>query len=174
MEPIVEIVEYPDYEAYRRVYYFLNVRNPAAWFNWIAAYAFVPGCTTFLIVTNLIQGKLAIQTFFFIASSIALFIYEITKPRRAFKRKSPSFITCSTAFFEDHYAFVTTGQNSTNAGSHGYDHVKKAYETTSAFYLKKADKSWHFLPKKFFAPGQVEILRNLFARKFGDKFVSKI
>jgi len=174
MQSIVEILEYPDYEAYRRFYYFLNVRNPAAWFNWIVAYAFVPGCTTFLIVTNLIQGKLAIQTFFFIVSSIALFIYEITKPRRTFKRRGPGFVTARTAFFEDYYAYVNTGQNSVNEGSHNYADIEKAYETTDAFYVKHKGKNWGFFPKKFFAPGQVEALRGLFAQKFGDNFKSKI
>jgi len=178
MEPIVEITEYPDYEAYRRFYYFLNVRNPAAWFNWIITYALMPLVTVHILYADLLNhwryGQVGINTLWVPAATIALIIYQATKPHRAYKRRGPGFVTARTAFFEDYYAYVNTGQNSMNEGSRNYVDIEKAYETTDAFYIKYVGKGWGFFPKKFFAPGQVEALRDLFVRKFGGKFISKI
>jgi len=103
-----------------------------------------------------------------------LIVLQSTATRRGFKQHSSSFVSERTVFFEDYYAHVTVSQDGNREGSFRYDRVNKAYETATAFYLNYTDKGWGFFPKKFFAPGQVEALRDLFARKFGERFKTKL
>lgn len=177
MEPIVEIMEQADYKAYRAYYYFANRRRPMSWLNWLCAYASIPAMTIYYHVVNLFwypwNSRSGILFLLYIVLDIALIIYITSAPRRAFKQRSRSFVTGRTAFFEDHYSAVINGESSTQEGSFAYGDIEKAYETTTAFYVKHINKGWGFFPKKFFAPGQVEALRDLFARKFGERFKTK-
>jgi len=178
MQPIVEFTEYPDYKAYREFFYFSSRRRPMAWLNWFCIYAGIPALIVYFYSVTWRRypwdSRYGIYFLLYIVIDIALIIYITSAPRRAFKRRGKSFITSRTAFFEDYYAFVTTGQSSTSEGSFAYDDVEKAYESTMAFYVKHINKGWGFFPKKFFAPGQAEALRALFARKFGERFKTKL
>jgi len=174
MEPIVEFMEHPDYEAYRRFYLFAENFRPIAWANRISIYGVIPAFFAYVVINDLRRGNLIYYTLICFVLIAALLVYYFTAPRRAFKRQSSSFVTSRAAFFEDYYAVVITGQNSTQEGSFAYGDIMKIYETTSAFYVRHINKNWGFFPKKFFAPGQVEALRALFARKFGEQFISKI
>ena len=178
MQPIVEFTEYPDYEAYRRFCYFSYRRRFAGWINWLSAYVIFPVWTIFLTVLRLRNpwsGRSGILLLLcFAAFGCLMFVYVASAPRRAFSRYRKSHITSRTIFFEDYYAHVTIAQSGTHEGSLHYEDIVKAYETASAFYVIHTNKSWGFFPKKFFAPGQVEALRALFARKFGERFKSKI
>ncbi|MCL1952302.1 MAG: YcxB family protein [Oscillospiraceae bacterium] len=52
----------------------------------------------------------------------------------------------------------------------GYAHYTEARESKSSFYLKKPEGTYVQLPKKCFTDEQAAALRELFARKFGEKF----
>ena len=174
MEPVVEFVEYPDCEAYRRFYLFAENFRPIAWTNRISIYGVIPTFFACVVINDLRRGSLTYYTLICFVLIAALLIYYLTAPRRAFKQRSSSFVTSRAAFFEDYYAVVITGPNSTQEGSFAYGDILKIYETTSAFYVRHINKNWGFFPKKFFAPGQVDVLRDLFARKFGERFKTKI
>ncbi|MCL1952243.1 MAG: hypothetical protein FWF60_05380 [Oscillospiraceae bacterium] len=177
MQPIVEFTEYPDYEAYRAYYYFVGVRKPIAWINWLCAYAILPAWTVYYFVrwhTPLWNSRIGISLLLCAVFDIAMIIYVATAPRRGFKRGGHSFVTSRTAFFEEYCASVVTGQNRTLDVSFNYDDIIEVHETASSFYTKHSTKNWGFIPKKFLAPGQVEALRALFARKFGERFKTKL
>jgi len=174
MEPIVEFTEYPDYEAYRAFYYFYNRRRPMAWVSWFMYYALFPVA---LLLFALAAFFTEVPTSLWLLAPIWLagMIANATAPRRGFKQLhgKSSTVTC-TAFFEDYFAYTATGENTSRSGSFRYENVVAAYETAIAFYFNYTDKNWGFLPKKFLAPGQAEALRDLLARKFGERFNSKI
>jgi len=173
MEPVVEFIEYPDYEAYRAFFYFVNMRRPMAWVSWFMYYALFPVA---LLLFALAAFLTEIPTSLWLLAPIWLagMLANATAPRRSFRR-GKKFIAERTAFFEDYYANLTTCENSSHESSYRYDDVAMVYETATAFYLKKnTANQWGFFPKKFFAPGQVEALRALFARKFGERFKTKI
>jgi len=176
VQPIVEIVEYPDYEAYRAFNTFVSKRRPMAWFNWVVVYGMGPVLSLLMLLVIFHSGMVNAFTVGYPLVSVLLIALLATAPRRMFKKVHGNGSTVTnTAFFEDYFAYVSTGENSTRNGSFRYENVVKAYETATAFYLQHGTKiEWYFLPKKFFAPGQVEILRELFVRKFGDNFKSKI
>ena len=167
---IVEITVSPDYKAYRKFNNFTARRRPMTWVSWFSAYCFIPMAMIYLLCRDWRNGSVSLLTLIYIAVTAALIVWQTTTLRRAFKRNKHSFIARRAAFFEDGFTSITTGQSSTQEGSHGYDDVAKAYEIRSAFYLKYVDGNWGYFPKEFFVSGQIEALRALFARKFGDRF----
>ena len=173
MEPIVEIMEQSDYKAYRTYYFFVNRRRPMSWLSWIILYGIAPAAAAYVFFRGLQHGMINYITLIFAAIIVAFFVYDATAPRRIFKRQSSSFVTNRATFFEDHYTYVTKGKSSTQEGSFAYSDIEKVYETATAFYMKYITRSWGFYPKKFFAPGQAQALRELFARKFGNRFITK-
>ncbi|MCL2298964.1 MAG: YcxB family protein [Firmicutes bacterium] len=174
MQPIVEFTEYPDYEAYRQFNTFARKRLPIAWFNWVVVYGVSPVLSLTMLLLIWHSGMVNAFTVGYPLLSVLLIVFQATAMRRGFKQHGKSFISERTAFFEDYYATVTACQNSNHEASYRYDDIVMAYETAAAFYLKKSTgRRWHFIPKKFLAPGQAELLRELFARKFGEKFKMK-
>ena len=175
MQPIVEIIEQSDYEAYRAFNSFVSKRRPMAWFNGIVVYGVGPVLSLIMLLVILHSGMVNAFTVGYPLLAVILIVLHATGPRRVFKKiHGGSPTTTNTAFFEDYFAYAAMGENSTRNGSFRYDNVIRAYETPLAFYLQQGTKiEWYFLPKKFFAPGQVEILRDLFARKFGERFKMK-
>ena len=139
-------------------------------------YAVSPVLALAIIAVEMYSGKIHAVPVLYSLLTVFLIVYSATAPRRIFNKtrgKNPTIT--STAFFEDYFAFSAVNQNSTRNGSFRYESVAKAYETATAFYLQQSTKTeWYFLPKKFFAPGQAEALRDLFARKFGERFKSKV
>ena len=178
MQPIVEFTEYPDYEAYRAFYYFSARRRPAFWFNSLCAYIVFPIWTIYFFAVHWLWNPWNVRNSIILLLYILFDIYFVIRaasaPRRIFKHPSNQFTSSRAAFFEDYFVSVNTDQSGTRDSSHRYDYVAKAYETANAFYFNYTDKGWGFFPKKFFAPGQVEALRALITRKFGDRFKSKI
>ena len=174
MQPIVEITEQADYESFRAFCYFTAIRRPMAWINWICLYGVIPAIAAIMVVLDVRKASLSPFTPVYLALFVILLVRQMTALRSAFKKRSHGFVSSNAAFFEDYFAYVTTGQNSTSSGSVSYGDVAKAYETATAFYLEHSNRGWSFFPKKFFAPGQVEALRELFARKFGERLKTKL
>ena len=176
-QPIAECREYSDYASYRSYLYFVRRRQPMAWLNWFAAYCFGPTMSAYLIskylwyIRLIVFGWLTVVIPLFVIVSLFLIIYMISEPRRLFKRgpgRSP--FTSITSFYEDRYTFVTTGDNTNLNGSVSYNRIVSTYETKTAFYIKSDVKGYGFFPKKYFTPEQIDALRELFTRKFGEKF----
>jgi len=170
-QPIVEITEHADYKAYRKFLFFTDRRRPTAWINWFSAYVFVPAMVTYLLYSSWYYNRIDPVTLVIIVAYLALIIYRLTSPRRYFKRNwGPHHTETKTAFHDARFDFASSGQNSNANGSVSYERVARAYETKSAFYLKFTEKGWGYFPKIFFSDDQALALRDLFIRKFGDKF----
>jgi len=180
MEPIVEITKQPDYKAYRKFYWFSAKFRPMAWFVWLVL-ASVPVWWIYNYGSdwvykyhqeNIIELSSLVVFVPFIA---ALVIFQLTTPRRLFNRYKKSHPRVSTTvFFETQFTYDASYQNRNDSGCVGYENVNRAYETRDAFYLRCNDKHWGFYPKAFFERfEQVEALRDLFARKFGERFKTK-
>jgi len=174
-QPIVEITKQPDYKAYRKFYWFSAKFRPIAWFGWLVLasvpvwwiYNYGPEWMNKYHQENIIE----LSFLLFFVPYIALVAAHCTTPRRLFRQyKKSQPLTTTTAFFEAQFTYRASSQNRSASGCVGYESINRAYETRDAFYLKYDDKNWGFHPKKFFAPGQAEILRELFARKFGKRF----
>ena len=171
--PIVEIIEYPDYEAYRAFFYFIRRRNPAMWFSWILLYGVLPAISVYLVIISLRAGSVRLSTLICLVGWTALAVYRLLEPRIQFKKRGSSFISSRAAFFEEYFAFVTTRQASNHESAHRYEDVESVHETGGAFYILHNGQFWSFVPKKFMAPEQIAALRELFTRKFGPQFKSK-
>jgi len=179
MEPIVEITKQPDYKAYRKFYWFSAKFRPMAWVAWLIIasapvywiYNYGPEWMNKYHQENIIElSSLVVFVPFF----IALVIFQLTTPRRLFRQyKKSQPLTTTTAFFEAQFTYSASSQNRSDSGCVGYENVNRVYETRDAFYLKYNDKYWSFYSKKFFAPGQAQALRDLFVRKFGNRFKTK-
>ena len=174
-QPIVEITKQLDYRAYRKHYYFRERRRPIAWVSWLAL---VLGPILWSIfygadwIHKLQENIIDISAPTLFVFCIAAVIYVATAPRRFFRRNE-SRVTM-TVFFENWISYTHTGQNRSDNGTIKYESVNKGYETKDTFYLQYDGNEWGIYPKKFFAPGQVEALRALFVRKFGERFKTKL
>jgi len=171
-QAVVEITEHSDYEAYRRYYYFSARRRFAAWFNWIVLFVFIPVAQAYMVYRYWWNPSARIQICLMAVVAAVGIVYLLTAPQRIFRRgrgRDP-FVSVAS-FYEDRLTHVTTRQNDTQSGTTSYDRVIKAYETKDMFYLQdSANHAWSFFPKKFFTDDQTAALRELFARKFGEKF----
>jgi len=107
--------------------------------------------------------------FLFITTLIFLFLFVVIP--RGIYRSNASVTT--TWFYENRFSFYSVRRDITLSDTRGYDQVSKAYETKDTFYLKHK-KGWCFLPKSRLTEEQIKALRELFARKFGEKFKSKV
>ena len=79
---------------------------------------------------------------------------------------------CHEVFYEDYILSRKELPEVASESRIRYDYYTEAVETQSAFYLTIAmGKNTHgILPKSYMTPEQIDALRELLARKFGDKF----
>ena len=171
MEPIMVITEHSDYRTWKKGIGFGIRRHPAIWLFTVLFAAFVSWQFAGF-VQSVLSGEYAWHGIFptlFVLSMLLVFFFVIM-PRWLY-RSNASVTT--TWFYEDRFAYSSVRRDVTLSGTKAYDQVRKAYETKNLFYLK-CGKDGHFLPKSHLTDGQAEALRDLFARKFEDKFESKI
>ena len=174
-QPIVEVTVELDRESHRRFAWF-------AWFHWpqsiatlIFVFVFLPAALVGIYIAAFSRPSAALAG---AASGIsAMFIYCVvlilTHPRRAFLKIEKQCPTPNTfTFFDSHVEARGGTQYTQGTEQMQYELFVKAYETAHAFYLVlrvPKDKAF-LLDKKFFDDEKVAALRELFARKFGEKF----
>jgi len=165
--PILIITEHSDYKTWKKGIGFGIKRLPAVWI-FFAVFAVFVLWQFAGFVQSVLSGEYAwhgiIPTLFVL--SMLLVFFFVVMPRVLYR--SNASVTTSW-FYEDRFAYSSVRRDVTLSGIKNYDEVRKAYETKALFYLK-CGKDGHFLPKSHLSGDQVEALRSLFARKFGDKF----
>ena len=104
------------------------------------------------------------------AWGLFLFVRRITEPKRKYRKYYAADDTQTTyTFHEDHYFLADSGWGDDIEVKQQYSRYTCAEETKTAFYLKaRADCA--NLPKHCFTEEQISALRELFARKYGEKF----
>ena len=164
-QAIVELtihINLDDYKAYH--WYWMRKEKP--WWPWLM------GIFLALVLLCAVWSyELPERSVPLIVFGLALAIGAFTRPRRIYKKKRAAFDAhASYVFFEDHLYVQVNDRGSDNEITAQYSRYLWVAETKSAFYLKTPDKNYIILPKHCMAPEQINALRELLARKFGERF----
>ena len=170
VEPILVITEQSDFKTWRKGIGFGIRRHPAIWFLYAIFASFVIWQFAGL-VQSILSGEYAwhgVIPPLFILSLLLVFLFVVV-PRLLYR--SNASVTTSW-FYEDRFAYSSVRRDVTLSATKSYDQVRKAYETKDLFYLK-CGKDGAFQPKSRLTDDQIEALRDLFTRKFGERFKTR-
>ena len=169
-QPIVEVSILADKQDYKRYYWYWIFRERP----WYPALSLLYCIILFLYAAWKVLTLGADGWYYALIPLLVFPIFAVllmTKPGRHYRRHRDSFDTGAIySFFEDHFSVRISEKDSQTYIDAGYERYLWVAETASAFYLKKANRDYVYFPKKCFAEEQTAALRELFARKFGEKF----
>ena len=195
-QPVVEITTHIGYEVYQKYLKFTiharskNLKTQALVFALllpflliiIALFCFIEWTrashdAVWGVVGPILIGFICGASLFFVLLLLQTFMTSAVLSSRAgselYKQKKLEFETESTdVFYEEHIEGEQVLPGITRRWHITYDYYPEIIETDSAFYMTiDIKKSEHaLLPKECLAPEQIVILREFFARKFGDNF----
>ena len=164
--PIVRFTVQMDYDDYRCYYwfYFLRLRKKALCFMILAPiFALL---SWFLIQSPYLT---AIATGLGIAAVVRWIIF-IPSPKRSYKKTSLDTTEIEYTFFEGHLEALVHEQDAEHQTTAQYSRYVSIEETPAYIYLRKTDENYVQLPKHCMTSDQNIALRDLFTRKFGEKF----
>jgi len=171
MEPVVEVtiqIGLDDYMAYIRYWR----RRERPWIPWLRGLytALILLVSVWNFASMKILGGIILLVF-----GTAFAIMFFTEPARAFKKNRAAYDAHAVyAFFEDHLCVLVSDRGADSQITAQYSRYLWAAETNTAFYLKTPDKNYINLPRHCFTDEQAQALRELFTRKFGERFKTKI
>jgi len=171
MEPVLVITEHSDYRTWKKGIGFGIKKHPAVWLFSAIFAAFMLWQFTGLI-QSILSGEYAwhgVIPFWFVFSLLLVFLFVIV-PRWLYR--SNASVTTSW-YYEDRFEYSSVRRDVTLSGIKSYDQVRKVYETKDLFYLKCA-KDGYYSSKSRLNEDQIDALRELFTRKFGERFKTKI
>ena len=166
-QPIIEALILIDEGDYKSCHWYW-MRKEKPWLLWVNALlwiAFLLICIYFFVSTYYLYGAVLL------ALALVLNVQRITAPGRYYKKNRAAFDAQRVyAFYEDCLFTKISDRGSDSEITSQYSRYLRAEETKTAFYLKTPDKNYVNLPKKCFSEEQIDVLRELFGRKFGEKF----
>ena len=176
-QAIVEVETPKDWPSFRRYYWFTSIRSPLMAIYYSLFFILSPAFILYLVIGFAIYGELDLlwDWMRIIVPLILMAVYLLVRPRYLYMRRKKHFGEPDThIFYEEHTTVSSSGGNMLGYNQDvTYDYFRQAYETKHMFYLKTQNGGWYFIDREFLDPGQAQALRDLFARKFGERFKTK-
>jgi len=174
MEPIVEVTVNSTYEDYKAYYWLWYRRENRAHQLYYILLALITLVGYVLAAQHSLSLRFTVAKSALIFWPIALILLAI-RPRQAYRHcRETCEAAKSYAFFEDYLFIQWSDRGADTQVTAQYSRYTWAAESYTAFYLKTPDRNYMSLPKHCFTEDQTAALRALFARKFGDRFKTKL
>ena len=178
-QPIVSLNTRVDFEDYRAFYWFATLRGRRRVQLCVSAAITLAmlGFAAWWLYGCFVYGETELlpHGLFFVACAVFLIVVRVRMPRIGYKRMlrvSPEPKGRDYAFYEDHLVCSAETAHGVDQSTARYEKYAAAIETVTAFYLEINEKPARYvvIPKRYLAPEQIEQLRGLLMRKFGEKF----
>jgi len=132
------------------------------------------------VIAYILAANYSLSWRFAVAESAMVFwplalISLALRPRLAYRRRRETYeAAVSYVFFEDHLCMRKSDQGADTQVTAQYSRYPWGGESLTAFYLKTPDRNYVSLPKHCLTKEQADTLRDLFVRKFGENFKTKM